>query len=465
MPTHHTHAREPTALAAGFGNWISDSPAPEASVRIGTFVCTETPNPKHQRGDKSHGSSLTLRVGIGTAVASMTRMALVSIWLSPFFATSATATDSPAFVMTLDGETHSDNITRITDGTIHHQSGQQTPLTDLLRIETGQPPDNRLIQSLVVMTNGDRLAVDIIRLRDDLLVCRTFADHDLEIPIEFVRAFVLKFPRSTRRRLELLSLIDTHQQKDDIILIENGDRITGELLDLGPSDAVLETASGEVRAPRAGIRAIAMNVDLATPIEPPDDSYQIVLLTDGSSLSVQSLELTDEILTGTALFNSKVRIALKQVAAIFARGPRIVPLSQLKPEKWTYTPFLAGSRQLELNRNSFGQDLRLSRRRYPQGLGMHSRSAANWELNGQYSAFVSDFGIDDLANGRGSVEFHVTVDDRVEFKSKVIGKSPRQSTGLIDLTGASHLKLDVDYAIRGDLFDIANWCEPVLIRK
>ena len=389
----------------------------------------------------------------------------VAVWLFTLLATSfVVAAESDAYVMTLDGTSYPGSVTKISDGTIHRKSGQQTALTDVLRIETGQPPAIRRIKSLVVMTNGDRLAVDIIRLRDDSVSCRTFADFDLPIPIEFVRALVLKFPRSTKQRSELLGLIDAHDEKDDIILIENGDRITGELRDLGTSDAVLETANGEVKAPRAGIRAIAMNVDLATPIELPD-TYDIVLMTDGSSLSVKSLASTDNALSGTTLFNAEFKVSLKHVAAIFARRPRIVPLLQLKPEQWTYTPFISGSRRLELNRNSFQQDLRLSGRRYPQGLGMHSRSAATWKLNGKYSSFVSDFGIDDLANGRGSVEFRVVVDDEVRFKTTVVGRSRRQSTGMINLQDASHLKLEVDYAIRGDLFDIANWCEPVLILR
>ena len=96
---------------------------------------------------------------------------------------------------------------------------------------------------------------------------------------------------------------------------------------------------------------------------------------------------------------------------------------------------------------------------------MHSRSAVTWKLNGKYSSFVADFGIDDLAKGRGSVEFRVVVDNQVDFETTVVGRSPRKSTGMIDLQNASSLKLEVDYSIRGDLFDIANWCEPVLILK
>jgi hypothetical protein len=390
---------------------------------------------------------------------------LISVWIFTLLARLSTVAAEPdAFVLTLDGISHSGRVTKISDGIVYQQSGQQTALADVLRIETGQPSTNRRIKSLVVMTNGDRMSVDIIRLRDDSVVCRTFDDHDLEIPIEFVRALVLKFPGSTKQRVELLGLIDVHDATDDIILIENGDRITGELLDLDTSDAVLETANGQVKAPRAGIRAIAMNVDLATPIDLPDN-YDLILMTDGSSLSVQSLELTDIALAGKTLFNADFKVSLNQVTAIFARRPRIVPLSRLKPDQWTYTPFISGSRRLELNRNSFKQDLRLSGRRYPQGLGMHSRSAVTWKLNGKYSSFVADFGIDDLAKGRGSAEFRVVVDNQVEFETIVRGKSPRQSTGMINLQNASSLKLEVDYAIRGDLFDIANWCEPVLILK
>ena len=145
------------------------------------------------------------------AIANSAIVMSVAVWLFTLAATPSTASVEPdALVLTLDGISHSGLVTKISDGTVYQQSGQQTALADVLRIETGQPSTNRRIKSLVVMTNGDRMAVDIIRLRDDSVVCRTFDDHDLEIPIEFVRALVLKFPGSTKQRVELLGLIDVH---------------------------------------------------------------------------------------------------------------------------------------------------------------------------------------------------------------------------------------------------------------
>lgn len=383
------------------------------------------------------------------------------------FCGSVTAADAPpAFLTTIDGEVRTGPVSHIVDKFVFQteKTKTKTPLDQLLRLETGHPPVNRRIRSMVILTNGDRLAVDIVRMRDEKLICETNHGDELSIPIEYIRAFVLHYPRSAKQRTTLIRTIDAHTATDDVFLLENGDRISGELLDLTANEATLQTDNDEFKAPRKGVHAVAMNVDLAAEFSPPELHF-ILLLTDGSSISVSTLHFVDDHLRATTLFDAPFNVSYKNVVAIFGRGRRIVPLSKMKPKSWDYTPFISGTRDLKIDRNSSGNDLQLSGRRYPHGLGMHSRSAARYQLNNDYIAFIADFGIDDQANGQGSVEFHIKVDDKVMLQKTVKGLASRQSTGFISLKNANELTLETDYAGRGDLFDIANWCEPVLIRK
>lgn len=392
------------------------------------------------------------------------------------------ATDTESFLMTVDGEIRRGAISHIVDGAAYQlqldsqptnsatrpptqpvATNAKTPLSDVLRIETGNPAVFGRIKSLVILTNGDRLAVDTLKMQDEALVCRTSTDNDLQIPIEFIQAFVLQYPRSAAQRRSLLSTLDQHTEDNDVLMLKNGDRIRGELLSLTPIEATLQTDSEEFTAPRSGIKAVAMNVALAAKLSPPDEHF-IVLLTDGSSITVSTLELTKAKLSCTTLFDTRFIVALKHVTTVLVRNDRIVPLSQLKPAAWDYTPFISGQRKLNIDRNSAGNDLLLAGRRYPFGLGMHSKSVATYKLDNKYAGLISDFGIDDQATGQGSVEFRITVDGKTVIQHTVKGRSARQSTGMLSLRGTSQLTLEVDYAGRGDLFDIANWCEPILIR-
>ena len=378
----------------------------------------------------------------------------------------AAAAETAAFVTTVDGEVRMGPVSHIVDKVVFQteKTKTKTPLGQLLRLETGHPPVNRRIKSLVTLTNGDRLAVDIVQMQDEKLICQTATGDDLVIPIEYVRAFALQYPRSAKQCMTLINTFAAHRATDDIFLLQNGDRISGELLNLTANEATLQTGKNEFKAPRSGVRAVAMNVDLAAEFRLPD-VYFILLLTDGSSISVSTLHLVEDQLRTTTLFDSPLEVSFRNVAAIFARGGRIVPLSKIKPITWDYTPFISGTRELKIDKNSAGNDLQLSGRRYPHGLGMHSRCAARFQLDNDYTALVADFGIDDQADGQGSVEFRIKVDDRIVLRKTVEGRIARQSTGFISLKNAQELTLEADYAGRGDLFDIANWCEPVCIRK
>ena len=76
------------------------------------------------------------------------------------------------------------------------------------------------------------------------------------------------------------------------------------------------------------------------------------------------------------------------------------------------------------------------------GLGMHSRMAVTYQLRGIEREFQATVGIDDIAQGAGSVVFAVELDGRrIWTSSEITGKSPLTSVGKIDLHGGKQLTL------------------------
>ena len=88
-----------------------------------------------------------------------------------------------------------------------------------------------------------------------------------------------------------------------------------------------------------------------------------------------------------------------------------------------------------------GHTITLNGVTYAKGIGVHATSDITYNLNGQYTTFFSDVGVDDEVGNNGTVEFFVYVDGVLKFDSHLMtGASATQSLGNgsgIDVTGAS----------------------------
>jgi hypothetical protein len=121
---------------------------------------------------------------------------------------------------------------------------------------------------------------------------------------------------------------------------------------------------------------------------------------------------------------------------------------------------------LQYDENFDQAPLTLNGQVYPFGLGTHAPSRITFDLEGRYSLFQSDIGIDDRQRGGpGSVIFRVEIDGKQAYASYVLrGGAPRE-TVRVDLTGVHTLTLIVDDAGDGNHDDHADWAGARLIRR
>ncbi|AUD01461.1 PA14 domain-containing protein [Spirosoma pollinicola] len=96
---------------------------------------------------------------------------------------------------------------------------------------------------------------------------------------------------------------------------------------------------------------------------------------------------------------------------------------------------------------------------YPKGLGVHAPSQITYALNGQYTHFITDMGMDDeiATAGCGTVTFEVYLDNVLAYSSGVM--NPTTATKSIDLniTGKQTLKLVVTNGGDNTNCDHADW--------
>ncbi|MGW3045489.1 NPCBM/NEW2 domain-containing protein [Kitasatospora sp. NPDC001159] len=111
-----------------------------------------------------------------------------------------------------------------------------------------------------------------------------------------------------------------------------------------------------------------------------------------------------------------------------------------------------------------GNPIKLKGTTYPKGIGTHANSTITYNLNGAYSRFQSDTGIDDEMNSLAAVTFEVWGDGTKLYSSPTV-MTPTSPTQPVDvsLAGVHTLTLKVTAAGNGITNDHADWAGAKLL--
>jgi hypothetical protein len=94
---------------------------------------------------------------------------------------------------------------------------------------------------------------------------------------------------------------------------------------------------------------------------------------------------------------------------------------------------------------------------------VHAGSSITYALNGSYTTFLSDIGVDDEVGNAGSVVFQVYLDNVLSYTSSTLtGASATQQVNL-NVTGKTTLRLVVTDAGNGATSDHADWANARLL--
>ena len=129
-----------------------------------------------------------------------------------------------------------------------------------------------------------------------------------------------------------------------------------------------------------------------------------------------------------------------------------------------WTSATVGYGTIQKNASIKGNPITLRGTTYASGIGTHANSTITYALNGQYTTFMSDVGIDDEVNGQGSVDFQVYGNGVLLYDSgTVTGSSPVGHVN-VSVVGVQTLTLVVNTTTPGDIdYDHADWAAARLI--
>lgn len=340
------------------------------------------------------------------------------------------------------------------------------PATATIRVELGKPVLEQPREGLVILANDDRIHAEILRSEDDFVFVRLVSCPEigeLRIPLETMQSACFQWPTTRQLQTQLLQKMAKTNQKSDLFFLSNGDRLEGELLGFDTHTFRFESRAGETSVPRKGIQFFTINPDLINFPQPKELRYRIAL-TNGSRITVSSLILKQGYVSAKTLFGAELQCNLKALVSINILGGVAVPLSELEPAKYQFTPYFSQTWNWQRNRNVLSGPLRVGDKEFATGLGMHSAAELRYQLAGKYTAFQTEVGIDDSTQGKGDAQVVILVDQRVVFQQPVQGTSQQAIVvPRIDLSGAQELVLKVEFGKNADIQDHVNWCRPVLI--
>lgn len=379
-------------------------------------------------------------------------------------------------VETVSGTPVVGRLTRLTDSTLElHSDSSEVQTLDLRNVTSVSATDFDDFETLPIsktpwlfLSSGDRLRMMPLMIDDERIVAqwRSFSALPVvSLPLELCRGSVISVPVAPFRQARVFDQLLNHDRKVDLITLSNGDRIDGEFISLENEQFTLDTSIGEVQTRIDQTRSLFFNKDLVS--EPaPADEYSVLTLSDGSTIYAVSISSDGDLIIAESVGRFDISIPVTALRKLQFYDSHRVDLTKIEPAVTKITPFLSNRHEPKRNRNVTGGLLSLRGQLLPTGIGVMSGTSQTWELNRNYSQFRATVGIDDAAQGTGSVVFQVFVDDNPAWQSdQVVGTSARIEIPPVDLTNADELSLVVTFADRGNVSDYANWCEPVLLRK
>jgi hypothetical protein len=264
----------------------------------------------------------------------------------------------------------------------------------------------------------------------------------------------------------------------DVVRLKNGDSLDGLIADV--SAGKVQIAVGAADAPPTDVEMSRVDRlsfgGITQPRTLPPLSARITFAS-GSILTVPldsrkktfSWTINDVAFKDLAGVDRKV--SAETISAIDVTGGRVVCLTEIDPAKDQQTTFMGSHWPTQVNRNVLGQPLKVARKEYPRGLGVHTRSHLLYDLDGSFEKLKFRVAMDDSAAPQGTADVSILLDGKVIWEEKGIkpmttqGSEPKEIE--LPIKGGKQLELRADPALAGGKIDVlgrVDWLHVALVR-
>lgn len=313
----------------------------------------------------------------------------------------------------------------------------------------------------LVMTNGDRIACDIVGGDENGPVVRSETLGKRKISIDNLLAV---FHLVSAHRDAFIEDKAALENTSDIVFLKGGQETQGVLKRVTDKGVVIKDEKlGSISLQWENVRGVKL-----VPLSDPKQIKGIkasAYLTDGGRLSGKLTSYKKEKLL-LKWFGHPVELGKDILSSVYFSNGRFSYLSDLKLSKVVETPFFdTFLYHYQLDHSLVRKrTISLRGKKFFKGVSVHSKTELTYELDGKYKKLLSTIGIDDEAKGKGDVVFAVYGDGKKLFDSGSITGKSRPRPIEVGLKGVKELKLVVDFGRDLDTMDRAVWADAVLVK-
>jgi hypothetical protein len=330
------------------------------------------------------------------------------------------------------------------------------------------------VEDHLVLANGDRLPFQSLRLQGEKLHLRhpdLAAGQETSLPLAAVTVIWHLAPEKVLDAEKLRRSLATEARTRDTVCLRNGDVVAGVLSGLDEHNVEVEVEKKTVTVKRGQVAYVALNTELTETLRPAGPYARLVLADTeaghGGRLSLTRATCSDgATLHATTVFGAALTAPLQRVVSLDMCQGRAVYLSDLKPSKYEYVPYLDETWSVTVDGNVAGHDLLLGGSTYDKGVSLHSHARLTYRLAEGYRRFDALVGLDDKDGRAGSVRIRVLADgkplDLGTDRELTRRNGPRHVN--VAITGVRELTLEVEFGERGPLQGVVDWVDARLVK-
>lgn len=376
------------------------------------------------------------------------------------FACAAWAAD--VTLVTVEGEEVSGPLEAIGAENVRVK-GQDVPTGNLAEIRFRNARQAAKDLASMRFRNADLLYGTVVSGGDKSLRFNSTLLGEMDVKNDLLAgiAFPIKEPPSA----EVLTQFFASQAGDnDQILAPNGEAMNCFLSEI-TSKEILYDVEGQKRT-RPFDQVAAFRYAALKPFERAKGLQARVQLTDGSVLSGKLNGYADSKVNVTGGEGMTWKIHEAAILRVSFAGGRLVYLDELEP-KVEQKPLVGGAPVLfrwRKNQSAATGPLAIGRKEYLRGLGVHSFCKLTIDLEGKFTRFLAEVGLDRAAAPRATCAWRVLADGK-ELKSGEAKAGEPAATLKLPVAGVKILELVCDYGTDDDdAGDLLDWAEARLVK-
>lgn len=204
---------------------------------------------------------------------------------------------------------------------------------------------------------------------------------------------------------------------------------------------------------------------LILPIVPEGYSIRIKSSSNPSLIDLNGNITTPDVDESSNLVLEVKRLSKGDVADTIEINVVVLSDKSISLSTLDWISATTGSGEVKKDKSIDGNPLKIGEKTYAKGIGTHADSTIIYNLDGKYSKFAVEVGVDEEVRENGSLEFKIYGDGKLLASSGILKGFDDPKRLFANIDGVKELKLVATDAGDGINCDHANWANPQLALK